>query len=110
MGQKVSPTSFRITVTKDWRSRWFGGKKYREFLIEDVAVRAFLTKKLKGMSTERIDIERSPDVLNIIIYTARPGLIIGRGGTGAEELKRDLQKIIKRRTAIRIDIQEFKAQ
>lgn len=108
MGQKVSPTSFRITVTKDWRSRWFGGKNYKEFLMEDVAVREFLTKKLKGMSTDRVDIERSPDVLNIIIYTARPGLIIGRGGTGAEDLKAAIKKMIKRKTDVRMDIQEYK--
>lgn len=108
MGQKVNPTSLRITVTKDWRSRWFGGKKYREFLIEDVAVREFLTKKLKGMSVDRIDIERSPDVLNIIIFTARPGLIIGRGGTGAEDLKSAIKKLIKRKTDVKLDIQEYK--
>ncbi len=109
MGQKISPTSFRLSVNKRWRSRWFGlGKKYTEFFREDYAIRKFLEKKLKNMSVDRVEIERSPDVLNIIIHTARPGLIIGRGGTGAEDLRRAIQKSIKRKTAVKIDIQEFK--
>ncbi|TSC74395.1 MAG: 30S ribosomal protein S3 [Parcubacteria group bacterium Gr01-1014_44] len=109
MGQKISPTSFRLSFNKEWRSRWFGlGKKYTEFFREDYAIRTFLDKKLKNMSVDRIEIERSPDVLNIIIHTARPGLIIGRGGTGAEDLRREIQKKIKRKTAVKIDIQEFK--
>ena len=98
----------RISINKDWQSRWFSVKKYPEFLKEDVAIRAFFSKKLKNMSVDRVEIERSPDVLAIAIYTARPGLIIGRGGTGIEDLKLELIKIVKRKTAIRLDIQEFK--
>lgn len=75
---------------------------------EDMAIRKFLDKKLRGMSVDRLEIERSPDLFSIAIHTARPGLIIGRGGTGIEDLKHDIQKIIKRKTAIRLDIQEFK--
>ena len=75
---------------------------------EDVTLRSFMSKKLKNMSVDRVEIERSPDVLAITISTARPGLIIGRGGTGIEDLKREIQKLIKRKTAIRLDIQEFK--
>jgi len=108
MGHKVSPTSFKLSVSKDWKSRWFGDKKYSEFLKEDLAVRDFLAKKLRGMSVDRVEIERSPDVLSIVVHTARPGLIIGRGGTGIEDLKLELRKLIKRRTAIRLDVQEFK--
>lgn len=108
MGHKVSPVSLRITVTKDWRSRWFGGKKYQEFLKEDVIIRKFLSKKLKNMSIDKINIEKSPDVLSIIISTSRPGLIIGRGGSGAEDLKVELKKLIKRETDIRLDINEYK--
>lgn len=108
VGQKISPTSMRISVNKDWLSRWFNVKKYPEFLKEDVAIREFLSKKLKNMSVDRVGIERSPDVLAITVHTARPGLIIGRGGTGIEDLKRELVKIVKRKTAIRLDIQEFK--
>lgn len=108
MAHKISPTSFRISINKDWRSRWFGGKKYLEFLKEDTLVRKFLTKKLKNMSVDKVDIEKSPDVLSIIIHTARPGLIIGRGGSGAEDLKADIKKLIKRQTDIRLDIIEYK--
>jgi len=108
MGQKISPTSLRVSVNKDWRSRWFSVKKYPQFLKEDMAVRKFLEKKLQNMSVDRIEIERSPDVLSITISTARPGLIIGRGGTGIEDLKAEIAKLIKRKTAVRLDVQEFK--
>ncbi len=108
MGQKVSPTSFKLAFNKDWKSRWFGSKKYKEFLKEDVAVRSFLSKKLKNMSIDRIEIERGPDTLSVIISTARPGLIIGRSGSGIEDVKIGIQKLIKRKTAIRLDVQEYK--
>lgn len=109
MGQKVSPTAFRISYHRRWLARWFGlGERYVIYFKEDHAIRALLDKRLHNMSVDRVEIERSPDLLNIIIHTARPGLIIGRGGTGAEELRRDLQKLIKRKTAVRIDIQEYK--
>ena len=108
MGQKISPTSFRISVNKDWQSRWFKVRNYPEFLKEDVEIRKFLDKKLKNMSVDKIEIERSPDVLAITVHTARPGLIIGRGGTGIEDLKAEVAKLIKRKTAIRLDVQEFK--
>src|SRR3989338_6740185 len=110
MGQKVSPTSFRISYHRRWLARWFGlGERYVTYFKEDHAMRTLLDKRLHNMSVDRVEIERSPDLLNIIIHTARPGLIIGRGGTGAEELRRDLQKLIKRKTAVRIDIQEYKS-
>jgi len=108
MGQKISPISFRISVNKDWKSKWFSSRQYKDFLKEDVALRGFLHKKLKGMSVDRVSIERSPDVLSIIIATARPGLIIGRAGSGIEELKKTLQRIVKRKTAIKLDVQEVK--
>ena len=66
MAHKINPTSFRISINKDWRSRWFGGKNYKDFLKEDMLVRGFLAKKLKNMSIDKIDIEKSPDVLAII--------------------------------------------
>ena len=71
-------------------------------------IRKFLEKKIKNMSVDRVEIEKSPDTISIIIYTARPGLIIGRGGTGIEDLKREIQKLIKRKTAVRLDVREFK--
>ena len=108
MGQKISPTSFRIGINKDWPSRWFGFRKYKEYLKDDIAVRNFLNKKLKNMAVDRIEFERGTDSMNIFIYTARPGLIIGRGGTGAEELKLSVRKLLKKKVGVRIEIQEVK--
>jgi len=108
MGQKTSPTSFRIGINKDWASRWFGHRKYVNYLKDDVAVRNFLNKKLKNMAVDHIEIERSTDVLNILIYTARPGLIIGRGGTGAEELKLAVRNLLRKRISVRVEIREMK--
>lgn len=109
MGQKVSPTSLRIGISKDWTSRWFGGRKYVHYLKDDVAVRSFLAKKLKGMSVDRIELERGTDLLNVIIFTARPGLLIGRGGTGVEELKAAVNKLLKKKVSVRVEIQEVKS-
>jgi len=109
MSQKISPTSFRISFHKRWLSRWVSvGGKYKDFLKEDYAIRKFLAGKLKNMGIDRIEIDRSPDILTVSLHTSRPGLIIGRGGTGAEDLKKEVQKIVKRKTAIRMDIQEYK--
>ncbi len=109
MGQKVSPTSLRTGISKDWASRWFGGRKYVHYLKDDVAVRSFLAKKLKGMSVDRVELERGTDLLNVIIYTARPGLLIGRGGTGVEELKTSVHRLLKKKVSVRIEIQEVKS-
>lgn len=108
MGQKISPTSFRIGIQKDWASRWFGGRKYVPYLKDDVAARAFLEKKLRNMSVDRIEIERGTDALSVIIFTARPGLLIGRGGTGVEELKAAIHKLLKKKVTVRVEIQEVK--
>ncbi len=108
MGQKISPTSLRIGIHKDWASRWFGGRKYVQYLKDDVAVRSFLTKKLKGMSVDRVELERGTDALNVIIFTARPGLLIGRGGGGVEDLKTLVHKLLKKKVSVRIEIQEIR--
>lgn len=108
MGHKISPTSFRIGINKDWLSRWFGRGKYVRYLKDDVGVRDFLSRRLKGMAVDRVELERGADTINILIYTARPGLIIGRGGTGAEELKTSLHKLLKKKISVRVEIQEIK--
>lgn len=108
MGQKISPTSFRIGIQKDWASHWFGGRKYVPYLKDDVFVRSFLHKKLKNIGVDRVELERGADALNVIIFTARPGLLIGRGGTGVEELKNAIQKLLKDKVSVRIEIQEVK--
>ncbi len=78
------------------------------YLKDDVAVRIFLNKKLKNMSVDRVELERGTDALNVIIFSARPGLLIGRGGTGVEELKNAIQKMLKNKVSVRIEIQEVK--
>ena len=108
MGQKISPISLRIGIQKDWLSRWFGGRKYIPYLKDDLKVRAFLEKKLKGMSIADIQLERGTDILNIIVSTARPGLLIGRGGGGIEDLKKAIKQVLKKKVAIRLEIQEIK--
>ncbi len=108
MGQKVSPTSLRTGINKDWLSRWFGGRKYIPYLKDDFTVRDLLEKKLKGMGVDRVELERGTDSLNIVIFTARPGLLIGRGGGGVEELKSLVQKKLNNKIAVRIEIQEIK--
>lgn len=108
MGQKISPTSFRVGINKDWASRWFGGRKYRDYLKADLKVRAFLEKKLKNMGIDRIELERETNSLNIIVYTSRPGFLIGRGGTGVEVLKEAVKNLLKKKIIIRLEIQEIK--
>lgn len=108
MGQKISPTSLRVGINKDWASRWFGGRKYQDYLKDDLKTRKFLEKKLKNMGIDRIDLERGNDAMNVIIHTSRPGFLIGRGGTGVEELKNQIRDVLKRKMAVRLEIQEIK--
>lgn len=97
MAKKVHPKIFRIKEITDWNSRGFYKKKFSEYLEEDFKIREFLFKKLGKNVIEKIEIERYPGKLIIIISTARPGLIIGRGGGGVEEIKKELEnKIIKK--------------
>lgn len=107
MGQKTSPISMRIGISRDWRSHYFGGKNYIKYLHDDIRIRQFLEKRLRYHAVDRIEIERNPGQVNIIIHTARPGLIIGRGGTGAEELKKEIEKVVSLKIPVKIEIQEF---
>ena len=114
MAHKVHPKVFRIRGIGDWLARGFYGKKIAKGLAEDFRIREFLNKKLATMAVEKIEIERSSGKINIIIASARPGLIIGRGGKGIEELKRELEKKIKSSASqefkreLRIEIVEIK--
>ena len=108
MGQKISPLSMRLGFTQDWRSRYFSKRDLVKNLKDDLKVRNFLDKKLRFMGVAKIEIERTPGQLKIIIYTSRPGFIIGRGGSGSEELKKEIDKLVKSETPIRIEIQEYK--
>lgn len=114
MGHKVHPYIFRIGTNKDWKSKWFGGKKYKEFLRQDVKLRSFIMKKLAKTSINDIVIERSANSIDIKIQSARPGLIIGRGGSGIEDLKKEIRKLLIKdnpqmaKIGIKVDIEEIR--
>ena len=93
MTHRVHPYSFRLGQTRDWKSRWFDLRNYRKFLKADVTLRAYLDKQLAKMYLSKVEIERSPAVLRVIIYTSRPGLIIGRSGAGVNALKNEIEKL-----------------
>lgn len=93
MGQKVSPIGMRVGVIRDWESRWYAEKEYGTLLIEDVKIREFLFKELKNAYVSRIEIERSKNRVEVIIRTARPGVIIGTNGETVEKIKKDLEKL-----------------
>lgn len=93
MGQKTNPIIHRIPTTRTWASRWFANpKKYHTFLEQDTRIRKWLQSKLTDAGVDRIEIERSPDQLNVVIHTSKPGVVIGRGGAGAEDLKKEIKK------------------
>jgi small subunit ribosomal protein S3 len=109
MGQKVHPKIFRVGTIYSWNSKWFSGKHYPQFLREDLLVRKFLKKQLKDAGVERVEIERSANTLTVVIYSAKPGIIIGRGGQGVEELKKKIkQKLFDQKTNLNISIQEVR--
>ena len=107
MGQKVNPTGYRLSVLKNWESRWFADKKdFGKFVAEDYIIRSFLKKKLRYASVPRIFIERAGGRVRVKIYTARPGVVIGRKGQELDKLKEGLAK--KLGQSVILDIQEVK--
>jgi small subunit ribosomal protein S3 len=108
MGQKVNPISMRLQVNKDWRSKWFASKRdYASYLKEDLAVRRLIQNKLGSRAAiNKVDIERSPNLVTVTIATAKAGVVIGRGGSGAQELKAAVEKIYG--VPARINIEEVK--
>jgi len=106
LGQKVHPIGFRLGINRTWDSRWFARKEYSDFVLEDYNIRKFLKKRLFQAGVARIEIERAANKVRIRIYTARPGIIIGKKGVEIEKLKRELEKMINRE--IIIDIQEVR--
>jgi small subunit ribosomal protein S3 len=93
MGQKVNPYGFRLGITTEWKSRWFSDRKYQEYLIEDWKIRTFITNLLPQAAISRIEVERTSDKLRVDVHTARPGIVIGRRGAQADELRAGLTKI-----------------
>jgi small subunit ribosomal protein S3 len=108
MGQKVNPISMRLQVNKDWRSKWFVDKRdYAKYLRDDLAVRRMIQNKLGSRAAiNKVDINRTPNLVTVTITTAKAGVVIGRGGTGAQELKDTIEKIYG--TPTRVNIEEIK--
>ena len=101
MTHRVHPYIFRINQITTWKSRWFNVRRFPEYLREDTFLRAWLERMLRASHIERVEIERSPNTLHIIIKTARPGILIGRGGEGATKLKADIERFLARLSARR---------
>ncbi|WP_428910394.1 30S ribosomal protein S3 [Niallia sp. Krafla_26] len=102
MGQKVNPVGLRIGVIRDWESRWYAGKDYAELLHEDLKVREYITKRLSESSVSKVEIERAANRLNVTIHTAKPGMVIGKGGTEVEALRKALNALTGKRVHINI--------
>lgn len=109
MGQKVNPKILRIPLVRQWPSRWFAKRKdFRELLKKDILIRKFLTKKLKGANVGSIEIEKEGELWRIIIKTAKPGMIIGKGGVDVENLKKEMEKnFLSKGVNLEIQIKEI---
>ncbi len=106
MGQKVNPHGLRVGVIKDWDSKWYAEADFADCLIEDHEIRTFLKKRLYSAGVSKIEIERASDRVKIIIHTAKPGVVIGKGGAEIEKLKAELQKLVSKKLIV--DIKEVK--
>ncbi|PJE76023.1 30S ribosomal protein S3 [Candidatus Uhrbacteria bacterium CG10_big_fil_rev_8_21_14_0_10_48_11] len=108
MGQKVNPTGFRLGGVYTWSSRWFATRQqYRDRLRQDVEIRRYLKRRLKDASVSKVEIERSQNAITVILHTAKPGLVIGRGGQGVEELQQELKKkVLEPKMTLQLNIQE----
>lgn len=107
MGQKVNPHGARVGVIKDWSARWYANKKdFSNYLVEDHALRTMLKEKLFGAGISHIDIERASNKVTVNIFTAKPGIVIGRGGAGAEALKKEIEAFTGK--AVSLNILEIK--
>ncbi|MDD2447291.1 MAG: 30S ribosomal protein S3 [Tissierellia bacterium] len=114
MGQKVNPHGLRVGIIKDWDSKWYAGKKnFSELLLEDKKIREHVKKKLYIAGISSIEIERAASKIKLTVFTAKPGMVIGRGGSGVEELRLELEKITKKDVVVNVEeikIAELDAQ
>ncbi len=106
MGQKVNPVGMRIGIIRDWESKWFAGKDYGDLLLEDVKIREYLKKKLKDSAVSHIEIERAANRVNVTIHTAKPGMVIGKGGAEVENIRAYIAKLSDKK--VHINIAEIK--
>ena len=103
MGQKVNPHGLRVGIIKDWDTKWYAEKDFADYLIEDVNIRKFIKKKLYASGVSKIAIERTAGRVKISVYTAKPGIVIGKNGQAIEELKNELQKMTAQKVAVNIE-------
>ena len=106
MGQKVNPHGLRVGVIKDWDSKWYAEADFADLLVEDYNIRTYLIKKLYAAGDSKIEIERASDRVKVIIYTAKPGVVIGKGGAEIEKIKAEVQKFTSKKLVV--DIKEVK--
>lgn len=107
MGQKINPVGFRVGISKDWSSKWFAEKnEYSKFAIEDFKIRRFLEKKFEPAGLKDVLIERSGNILNVLIRVSNPGVVIGKGGSGVESAEKEIKKITK--SVVKITAEEVK--
>lgn len=102
MGQKVNPIGFRIGVIRDWESKWYADKNYAEYLHEDIKIRKYVENKLKDAAVSSIELERAANRINITIKTAKPGMVIGKGGSEVEALRKALNALTQKRVHVNI--------
>ena len=102
MGQKVHPIGMRVGIIRDWDAKWYAEKEYAEFLHEDLRIRKFIATKLADAAVSTIEIERAANRVNISIHTAKPGMVIGKGGSEVENLRKELNKLTGKRVHINI--------
>ena len=106
MGQKVNPHGLRVGVIDDWDSKWYADKDFADYLVEDHKIREFLKKKLYSAGVSKIEIERASDRIKAVVYTAKPGVVIGKGGAEIEKVKSELQKLTDKKLVV--DVKEVK--
>ena len=106
MGQKVNPHGLRVGIIKDWNSKWYADKEFADYLVEDHKIRTFLKKKLYAAGVSKVEIERASDRVKVTVYTAKPGVVIGKGGAEIEKVKAETQKLTDKKLGI--DIKEIK--
>ncbi len=106
MGQKINPVGLRVGIIRDWESKWFAGKDYADLLHEDIKIREYVFKRLADASLSKIEIERAANRVNITVHTAKPGMVIGKGGSEVESLRKALNQLTNKR--VHINIMEIK--
>ncbi|TMU83323.1 30S ribosomal protein S3 [Bacillus sp. BHET2] len=102
MGQKVHPVGLRVGIIRDWESKWYADKDYANLLHEDIKVREYIAKRLVDASVSKVEIERAANRINITVHTAKPGMVIGKGGTEVEALRKALNELTSKRVHINI--------